>query len=110
MGQYFNPAIECADRETIVAIQNEKFVQMVASCYNNIPLYKERMDELGVKPEDIKSIEDLHKLPPFPGRSGRRSVCCWATPRSHRSYTRPGRHGSTPHVARPSVHPVRAGG
>ena len=47
---------------------------------------------------------------PFPGRSGRRSVCCWATPRSHRSCTRPGRHGSTPHVARPSVHPVRAGG
>lgn len=37
---------------------------------------------------------------PFPGRSGRRSVCCWATPRSHRSCTRPGRHGSTPHVAR----------
>ncbi|EEG32313.1 hypothetical protein CLOSTMETH_00051 [[Clostridium] methylpentosum DSM 5476] len=63
MGKYFNPAIECADRETMVAIQNEKFIQMVASCYNNIPLYKERMDELGVKPEDIKSIEDLHKLP-----------------------------------------------
>lgn len=47
---------------------------------------------------------------PFPGRSGRRSVCCWATPRSHRSCTRPGRHGLTPHVARPSVHPARAGG
>ena len=47
---------------------------------------------------------------PFPGSGVRRSVCCWATPRSHRSCTRPGRHGSMPHVARPSVHPVRAGG
>lgn len=63
MGNTFNPAIECADRETMRRIQSENLVKMVESCYNNVPLYKERMDELGVKPQDIKSTDDLHKLP-----------------------------------------------
>ena len=52
----------------------------------------------------------LARTETFPGSGVRLFVCCWATLRSHRSCTRPGRHGSTPHVARPSVHPVRAGG
>ena len=63
MGNYFQKEIECASKEQIVAIQNEKFVSQVKRVYENVPYYRAKMDEKGVKPEDIKSIEDLHKLP-----------------------------------------------
>ncbi|MBO4338543.1 MAG: phenylacetate--CoA ligase [Clostridia bacterium] len=63
MGNYFQKEIECASREQIVAIQNEKLVSQVKRVYENVPYYRAKMDEKGVKPEDIKSIEDLHKLP-----------------------------------------------
>ena len=63
MGNYFQKEIECASRDEIVAIQNEKLVKQVKRVYENVPYYRAKMDEKGVKPEDIKSIEDLHKLP-----------------------------------------------
>jgi len=63
MGNYFQKEIECASRDEIVAIQNEKLVSQVKRVYENVPYYRAKMDEKGVKPEDIKSIEDLHKLP-----------------------------------------------
>jgi len=63
MGNYFQKEIECASRDEIVAIQNEKLVRQVKRVYENVPYYRAKMDEKGVKPEDIKSIEDLHKLP-----------------------------------------------
>ena len=61
--QYFNKKIECASREELKKIQSERLVKIVKNCYNNIPLYKERFDEMGIKPEDIKSIDDIAKLP-----------------------------------------------
>lgn len=63
MAEYFQKEIECASRDEIVAIQNEKLVRQVKRVYENVPYYRAKMDEKGVKPEDIKSIEDLHKLP-----------------------------------------------
>ena len=63
MGNYFNPEIETASREQITAIQNEKLVKQVKHVYENVAPYRKKMDEAGVKPEDIKSIEDLHLLP-----------------------------------------------
>ncbi len=63
MGNYFQPEIECASREEIRAIQNERLVKQVKHVYDNVPMYRERMDEMGIKPEDIKSVDDLHKLP-----------------------------------------------
>ncbi len=59
----YNPEIECMDRESIEKIQGERLKKTVEHVYNNVPIYKKRMDEAGVKPEDIKGIEDLHLLP-----------------------------------------------
>ncbi len=63
MGNYFQPEIETASREKIVEIQNEKIVKQINRVYNNVSYYRNLMDEKGVKPEDIKSIEDIKKLP-----------------------------------------------
>ncbi|MDD6023870.1 MAG: phenylacetate--CoA ligase [Oscillospiraceae bacterium] len=63
MANYYQKEIETASREEIIAIQNEKLVKTVKRVYENVPYYKAKMDEKGVTPEDIKSIDDLHKLP-----------------------------------------------
>ena len=63
MGKFFQPEIETASREEILAIQNEKIVKQVKHVYENVKYYRDLMDEKGVKPEDIKGVEDIHKLP-----------------------------------------------
>lgn len=63
MGKYFQPEIECASPEQIRAWQDERLVKQVRHVYDNVEMYRQRMDEMGVKPEDIKGREDLHKLP-----------------------------------------------
>ncbi len=63
MAKYYQPEIECASVEELRAIQNEKLVKQVKHVYDNVEYYRNLMDEKGVKPEDIKSIDDLHKLP-----------------------------------------------
>jgi len=60
---YFQPEIECASPETIRKIQNERLVATVKRIYNNVPYYKKLMDDKGVTPADIKSVDDLPKLP-----------------------------------------------
>ncbi len=60
---YFNKEIECASSEEMKKVQSERLIKMVKSCYENVPLYKERFDEMGLKPDDIKSIDDIVKLP-----------------------------------------------
>ena len=59
----FKPEIECASRNYLHALQSERLVKMVENAYNNVPFYKKKFDEMGLKPEDIKSIDDLSKLP-----------------------------------------------
>ena len=63
MGKYFQPEIETAPREEILAIQNEKIVKQVKHVYENVKYYRDMMDKKGVKPEDIKGVEDIKKLP-----------------------------------------------
>ena len=63
MENYFQKEIECASREEIVAIQNKKLVEQVHHVWENVPYYRKKMEEAGVTPEDIKGIDDLHKLP-----------------------------------------------
>ncbi|MBO4664376.1 MAG: phenylacetate--CoA ligase [Bacteroidaceae bacterium] len=58
-----NPEIECMDRESMRKLQSERLIKTVKTCYEKVPFYKRKMDELGVKPEDIKSIDDITKLP-----------------------------------------------
>lgn len=63
MGNYYQPEIETASREKILEIQNEKIVKQVRHVYDNVPYYKKLMDEKGVTPDDIKSVDDIKKLP-----------------------------------------------
>ena len=58
-----NPKIECMDRDAMRKLQSKRLIETVKRCYENVPFYKHRMDDLGIKPEDIKSIDDIHKLP-----------------------------------------------
>ena len=60
---YFERDLETAPREVLHWIQSRRLVKMVENCYNNVPLYKKRFDEMGLLPGDIKSIDDIHKLP-----------------------------------------------
>jgi phenylacetate-CoA ligase len=60
---YYRPEIECASPEKIKELQSERLVKTVRRVYDNVPYYKKLMDEKGVTPTDIKSVEDLHKLP-----------------------------------------------
>ena len=63
MANYYQPEIETASREEILRIQNEKIVKQVKHVYENVPYYKKLMDEKGVTPDDIKSVDDIKKLP-----------------------------------------------
>ncbi len=63
LGNYFNEEIECASLEKIREIQSEKLVKQVKHVWDNVPYYRKKMEKKGVTPEDIKSMEDLHKLP-----------------------------------------------
>lgn len=63
MGNYFQPEIETASREQITEWQNERLAKQVKHVYDNVKMYRDRMDEMGIKPEDIKTIDDLKKLP-----------------------------------------------
>ncbi len=63
MGNYFQKEIETASREQLKAWQDERLVKQVKNVYENVPYYRNRMENKGIRPEDIKGIEDLHKLP-----------------------------------------------
>ncbi|MBQ6398570.1 MAG: phenylacetate--CoA ligase [Clostridia bacterium] len=63
MKRYYQPEIETASREKILEIQNEKIVRQVRHVWDNVPYYRHLMEEKGVAPEDIRSVEDIHKLP-----------------------------------------------
>ena len=63
MERYYQPEIECASREQIKAWQDERLVKQVRHVWDNVPYYRKKMEEKGLTPDDIKSTEDLHKLP-----------------------------------------------
>lgn len=60
---YYQKDIECMDREKLKALQSERLVWQVKRMYENVELFRNRMDEKGLKPENIKGTEDLYKLP-----------------------------------------------
>ncbi len=63
MNKIWNPAIECMDRAEIIKLQNERLRKVVKLEYDRVPLYRERMNKKGLKPEDIRTIDDLKYLP-----------------------------------------------
>ncbi len=54
---------ECMPKDELKKLQSERLIWQVKRMYNNVKLFKQRMDELNLKPEDIKGIEDITKLP-----------------------------------------------
>ncbi len=60
---YYQPEIETASRDQILEWQNERLVKQVQRVWDNVPYYRQKMQEKGVEPGDVKSVEDLYKLP-----------------------------------------------
>ena len=63
MERYFQPEVELMPYEEIRKMQNEKIVKQVRHVFDHVPYYRAKMDEKGVKPEDIQSVDDIKKLP-----------------------------------------------
>ncbi len=61
--KYWNEEIECMAPEEMKKLQSERLAAQVKHVYDNVPYYRNLMEEKGVTPDDIKSIDDLHKLP-----------------------------------------------
>ena len=59
----WNKEIECMSVEEKKALQGQRLVKLVEYVYNNVEFYRKRMDEHGVKPSDIKCLDDITKLP-----------------------------------------------
>jgi len=63
MERYYQPEIETASREQILAWQNERLVKQVQNVWDNVPYYRAKMEAKGLTPADIKGVDDLYKLP-----------------------------------------------
>ncbi len=63
MPNYYQPEIECASREQIRHWQDERLVHTVRHVYENVEYYRKKMQKKGVTPDDIRSVDDLCKLP-----------------------------------------------
>ena len=59
----WNEKMECASRDEIRAVQLERLKSTVARCYNNVAHYRKKLDEAGVHPDDIKTLDDIRKIP-----------------------------------------------
>ena len=59
----YQPEIETMGRAEMEALQLKRLQETVAYVYERVPMYKERLDALRVKPEDIQSLDDIRRLP-----------------------------------------------
>ncbi|MDR2089152.1 MAG: phenylacetate--CoA ligase [Clostridiales Family XIII bacterium] len=55
--------MECASPEAMRALQSERLVKAVRHVYDHVPYYRDKMADAGLAPQDIRSMDDLHKLP-----------------------------------------------
>ena len=63
MANYYQKEIETMPYAQLRALQNERFLKQVQHVWDNVPYYRQKMEEKGLTPDDIQSIDDLHKLP-----------------------------------------------
>ena len=63
MEKYYQPEVETASLDELRKMQSERLVNQVKNVWDNVPFYKNKMIEAGLTPDDIKSVDDLHKLP-----------------------------------------------
>ncbi len=60
---YYQKEIETMAYEDMRKLQSERLVKQVKHVWDNVPFYRAKMEEKGLTPDDIKGIDDLHKLP-----------------------------------------------
>ncbi|MDR2963594.1 MAG: phenylacetate--CoA ligase [Bacteroidales bacterium] len=60
---FWNKEIECINRDELETLQSQRLQFMLHRMYNNVPFYRKKFDELGIKPEDITSVKQLSQLP-----------------------------------------------
>ena len=60
---YLHPQYETLSREEISKLQAERLQQTVRHCYENVPFYQQKFKEMGITPDDIKTADDVCKLP-----------------------------------------------
>ncbi|MDO4939620.1 MAG: phenylacetate--CoA ligase [Lachnospiraceae bacterium] len=60
---YYQKEIETMPVEALKDLQSRKLVRQVNHVYENVAYYRDKMDKAGVRPSDIKSVEDLRRLP-----------------------------------------------
>jgi len=59
----WNKQVECMSDDERKKLQLEKLQAIVNYAYENVPYYRKRLDDLNIKPEDIKTLKDIEKLP-----------------------------------------------
>ena len=59
----WNKSMECINKEELRALQGERLHKTVSRVYSNVPFYREKMQQAGVSPSDIRSADDLSLLP-----------------------------------------------
>ncbi|NLU39602.1 MAG: phenylacetate--CoA ligase [Bacteroidales bacterium] len=59
----WNENIECASRDSMSQLQTERLIRTVKRVYHDVPYYRKKMQEVGLVPEDIRTLDDLVKLP-----------------------------------------------
>jgi len=60
---FWQKEYETMDREALRALQLQRLQWTVKHSYDNVPFYRQRLDEAGIKPEDIRSLDDLKYIP-----------------------------------------------
>jgi phenylacetate-CoA ligase len=60
---YWQPGYETMPREELRELQLARLRDTVARVYAKVPIYRERMDKAGVRPEDIRTLDDIRRLP-----------------------------------------------
>lgn len=63
MGMIWNKTKECMSRDEMSDLQGKRLHKLVELVYHNVPFYRSKMQTLDLTPEDIRSIEDITKLP-----------------------------------------------
>ena len=59
----WNPNKECMSRDEMSALQGKRLHKIVEYVYHNVPFYRNKLQELDIRPDDIQTIEDIKKLP-----------------------------------------------
>src|SRR3989304_6451545 len=58
-----NPEVETMDRQELLELQDERLQIVINQAYSNVDFYRKKFDEAGLNPDDVKTLEDIKKIP-----------------------------------------------